>query len=155
MATSTATTTTGTTGSFSRDMQNAATSASNALSSAASNVVGAARMTEWKLNPSDIQADLNNDREIVRTKSASAGAPTGSTDTSVVESMVKSRIQADSSLAQLDLKVNAKKGGEVDLSGKAASAEQVGRAIATALDTEGVTRVASKIKLDKEAKTNR
>lgn len=140
---------TSTSASISNDLRSAAHSTGNAISSAAGSVVSAARMAEWKLNASDIQADLTANREIVRTKQQGAGAPTGTSDADVLESMVKSRIQADANLAALKLEVDAKKGGEVSLSGKAHSAEEVGRAIAMALDTEGVTRVSSKIKLDK------
>lgn len=137
------------------DLGSAAHSAANAIGNAASNVGVAARMTEWKLNPSDIQEDLNNDRDIVRTKEATAGAQTGTSDKSVIDSMVTSRLEADSDLAALKLHVSASREGEVTLRGKAHSAEEVGRAIALALDTEGVTKVTSKIDLDKDAKTNR
>ena len=137
------------------DLRTAGNSAANAIGSAAANVSTTARMAEWKLNPSDIQADLDNNKEIVRSKNPEAGAPTGTADKSVIESMVNSRLGADSDLAGLKLRVSADKHGEVTLKGKAQSADEVGRAIALALDTEGVTKVTSKIKLDKDAKTNR
>jgi hyperosmotically inducible periplasmic protein len=137
------------------DMRSATNSAANAIGNAANNVGTTARMTEWKLNASDIQADLDNNRDIVRTKTATAGAQTGVTDKSVIDSMVKARLDADSDIAALKLRASADKEGEVTLHGKAHSAEEVGRAIALALDTEGVTKVTSKIKLDKDAKTNR
>ncbi len=136
------------------DLRNAGNSAASAIGSAANNMSTTARMAEWKLNPSDIQADLDNNKEIVRTKNPEAGAPTGTTDKSVVESMVKSRLQADSDIAALKLRVSADKHGEVTLKGKAHSADEVGRAIALALDTEGVTKVTSKLKIDGAAKTN-
>lgn len=140
-------TATASTNSMSNDMSNAATSASQALGSAATNVATTARMAEWHLNPSDIQSDLNQNRPIVRTKEAEAGAPTGSTDKDVITSMVKGRLAADTQIAALKLDVDANKKGEVKLSGKADNAGEVGKAIALALDTQGVTKVTSKIKL--------
>jgi osmotically-inducible protein OsmY len=137
------------------DLRAAGNSAASAIGSAATNVSTTARMAEWKLNPSDIQADLDNNKEIVRSKNPEAGAPTGTADKSVVESMVNSRLNADTDIAALKLHVSADKHGEVTLKGKAHSADEVGRAIALALDTEGVTKVTSKVKLDKDAKTNR
>lgn len=137
------------------DLRNAGSSAANAIGTAASNVSTSARMTEWHLNASDIQADLDSNKEIVRTKSATAGAPTASSDKSTIESMVKSRLEADSEIAALKFRVSADREGEVTLKGKAQSADQVGHAIALALDTEGVSKVTSKIKLDSDAKTNR
>ena len=136
------------------DVHSAANSASNAIGTAATNIATTARIAEWHLSATDLQADLDNNKEIVRTKEAT-GAPTGTSDKSVIESMVKGRLEADSQIAALKLDVDADKAGEVKLSGKANSAEQVGRAIALALDTEGVTKVTSKIKLDRDAKTNR
>jgi hyperosmotically inducible periplasmic protein len=136
------------------DMRSAANSASNAIGSAVSSVATTARLTEWKLTSTDIQADLDNNREIIRTKDNAAGAPTGSSDKKVVESMVKGRLDSDSDLAALKLDVDADRHGAVKLSGKAHTAEEVGKAIALALDTEGVIKVTSKIKLDKDAKTN-
>lgn len=136
------------------DLRSAGNSAANAIGNAASNIGTAARIAEWHLTANDLQADLDNNREIVRTKETPAGAPTASSDKSMLESMVKSRLEADSSIAALKLSVDADKGGVINLKGKAMSAEEVGRAIALALDTEGVTKVTSKIKLDKSAKTN-
>lgn len=131
------------------DLESAARSTKNALSNAADSVATSARITEWKLSATDIQADVAAGREIVRTKANTAGAPTGSTDKSMIESMVKGRIEADSQLAALKLDVEAEGSGHIELEGKANSAEQIGRAIALALDTEGVTKVTSKVKLNK------
>lgn len=136
---------------MSNDLRGAANSASNAIGSAASNVATTARMTQWKLNADDIQSDLIAHREIVRTKDTAAGAPTGNADKSVLESLVKSRLEADSAIASLKLSADADKDGAVKLTGKARSADEVGRAITLALDTEGVTKVTSKIKLDPDA----
>jgi len=137
------------------NIADAAHSASNAMHSAVNSTATQARIVEWKLSASDIQADLDRNNPIVRTRDTAAGAPTGKVDTSVVKSAVEGKFAADSDLAPLKLDVDADKTGEVKLSGKAHSADQVSRAIATALDTDGVNKVTSKIKLDKDAKTTR
>lgn len=78
------------------------------------------------------------------------GAPTGNTDDSVIETMVKGKLQADREVGQSAIEVDASS-GNVTLKGTAASAQQVGRAIALALDTQGVTKVSSEIKVDASA----
>jgi len=83
---------------------------------------------------------------IVRTKDTVVGAPTGSTDDEVIETMVKGKLQADSQTAKASIDVDAKN-GEVMLKGSADSANIVGRAMALALDTQGVTKVSSDIKV--------
>jgi len=83
---------------------------------------------------------------IVRTKDTVVGAPTGSTDDSVLKTMVQGKLQADSETAKAMFDVEAKN-GEVTLKGSADSANVVGRAIALALDTQGVTKVSSEAKV--------
>lgn len=133
-------------------LERAGDRAANAMSNMANDV--SAKLTEWRLSNSDIQADLAADRDIVRTRTG-AGAPTGNMDKSTLQSAVEGRIKADSDLANLKLDVNAKDNGEIQLEGKALTADQVGRAIALALDTDGVSKVTSKIDLDKDAVKNR
>jgi osmotically-inducible protein OsmY len=110
-----------------------------------------ARISEWKLAPTDLQADLDKGTTIVRTKQDVAGAPTGTTDDSVIESMVKGKIQADPQTANAMIDVSAHN-GEVSLKGSADSATILGRAIALALDTQGVTKVSSDVKVNAQAK---
>jgi osmotically-inducible protein OsmY len=88
---------------------------------------------------------------IVRTKDSVVGAPTGNTDDDVVKTMVKGKIQADSDTAKAMIDVDAHN-GEVTLKGTADSAHQVGRAIALALDTQGVTKVSSDVKVSAKSK---
>jgi osmotically-inducible protein OsmY len=83
---------------------------------------------------------------IVRTKDTIVGAPTGSTDDDVLETMVKGKIQADSETSKASIDVDAKN-GEIMLKGSADSAATVGRAIALALDTQGATKVSSDVKV--------
>jgi uncharacterized lipoprotein NlpE involved in copper resistance len=132
------------------DMKNAANNAGDALRSAGNSMASTARAVEWKLTANDINADLAAHRDIVRTRD-NAGTATGNVDKSVMKSAVEGRIKADSELANLKLDVNAKANGEIQLEGKAQTADQVGKAIALALDTDGVTKVTSKIKLDDNA----
>lgn len=104
------------------------------------------RLTEWKLNATDIQADLDRGATITRSKSDIVGAPTGASDDDVVETMVKGKLQADTHTSTGKIDVDAMN-GEVTLKGTAANADAIGRAIALALDTQGVTKVSSDLKL--------
>jgi osmotically-inducible protein OsmY len=74
------------------------------------------------------------------------GAPTGNTDDSVIITMIKGKLQADSQVSTAMIDVDAHN-GDVTLKGSADSAAQVGRAIALALDTQGVKKVSSDIKV--------
>jgi osmotically-inducible protein OsmY len=87
----------------------------------------------------------------VRSKEAAAGAPTGNTEDTVLKTMVEGKLKADSEVSSAAAKIQvAAKSGEVTLSGSAPSADAVGRAIALALDTSGVTKVTSNLKLDSQ-----
>jgi osmotically-inducible protein OsmY len=79
------------------------------------------------------------------------GAPTGASDDDVIETMVKGKLQADSETAAAMIDVDAND-GEVSLKGSASSANVVGRAIALALDTQGVTKVSADVKVSAEKK---
>lgn len=99
------------------------------------------------MGDSEIQADLDRGVAIVRTKDTVVGAPTGNTDDSVIETMVKGKLQADADTSKAMIDVKAKN-GEVSLDGSADSAHIVGRAIALALDTQGVSKVSANVKVN-------
>lgn len=112
-----------------------------------------ARMTEWRLSSSDIEADVVAGRAIVRNRTDAA--PMSNLDKGTLEKAIKGRLTTDMQLADLKFDVNANKMGEVELEGKARTTDQIARAMATALDTDGVTKVTSKIKVDPDAGPNR
>ena len=112
-----------------------------------------AKMTEWRLKASDIEADIVADRPVVRTNST-AGAPTGKIDKGNLEKVIKGKLRSDAMLSAYSFDVNANAKGEVNLEGKAKTADEVAQAMALALDTEGVTQVTSKIKLNPKAGPN-
>ncbi len=111
-----------------------------------------ARYTEWRLSDSDLRADIDANRDIVRTRT-SIGAPTGKVDKGTIEKAIKGRLHADFPDLKFDANANSK--GEVELEGKARTTDQIAHAMAVALDTDGVTQVTSKIKLDPDAGPNR
>jgi osmotically-inducible protein OsmY len=108
------------------------------------------RISQWRLGATEIQSDLDTGVTIVRTKDSVVGAPTGNTSDEVLINMVKGKLQADSEVGNAMIDVTAKS-GEVTLKGTAASASQIGRAIALALDTQGVSKVSSDVKLSTSA----
>lgn len=111
------------------------------------------RITEWRLSPAEIQADLDRGVAIVRTKDTTVGAPTGNMEDDVLETMVKGKFQADSQVSQASIEVEADD-GEVTLKGDANQADVVGRAIALALDTQGVSKVSSEVKVEKSSSSD-
>lgn len=133
-------------------VRDASHDAANAMRNAGHDL--SARMTEWRLNASDIEADARANKEIIRTNST-AGAATGKIDKGTIEKAIKGRLNSDPMLADLKFDANANAKGEVTLEGKARSTDQIAEAMAIALDTDGVTQVKSKIKLDPNAGPNR
>jgi hypothetical protein len=109
------------------------------------------RITEWRLGASELKSDLDRGVTIVRTKDTAVGAPAGSTDDELLETMVKGKFQADRETARGMIEVDAKN-GEITLTGSADSAASLGCAMALALDTEGVTKVSSAVKVNSESR---
>ncbi len=107
----------------------------------------AERIHEWNLRPADISAELATSDRIERTKEPGAGAPTGPMDSGEITNAIAGKLQADLEMASLKLNVLVV-GDLATLTGTAHSAGQIGRAMALALDTEGVSKVVSRIKLD-------
>lgn len=105
---------------------------------------------EWRLSASDLDADLKANRPIIRTRTIPANAPTGAinVDKSKIKENVKANVsQHAAAIKDLDVKIDNET--EVVLTGKAMSADDVAKAIGHALSTDGVTKVTSKIKLDR------
>ena len=157
--TPTATTTPSTTDTVGAKLDRAGDRIADASRSAADSVRAAghdlsARMTEWKLSTSDIEADVMANRPVVRTRT-DAGVPVGKIDDDTIEKAIKGRFASDTMLSNLKLDVNANKKGEVELEGKAQTTDQIAHAMACALDNDGVAKVTSKIKLDPDAGTKR
>ena len=105
---------------------------------------------EWKLSNTDLEGDLRANRPIVRTRTIPANAPAGAVN--VNKSQIKDNVKANiaqhaASIKDLDVEIDNET--EVVLTGKAMSTAEVAKAIGHALSTDGVTKVTSKIKLDK------
>lgn len=112
-----------------------------------------ARVREWRLSSTDIESDVAANAPIVRSRTDAISI--GTIDDDALENNIKSRLHSDTMLPDLKFDVNANKSGQVELEGKARTTDQIAHAIAVALDTDGVTQVTSKIKLDPDAGPNR
>ena len=101
------------------------------------------KMTEWKLSPDDLKDDFKKTGRIVRTKSAIVGQKVGeAVDDARIVTAIKSKYLTDHYLSVFSISVSSDK-GLVTLTGSVKSLDFAGRAVALALDTEGVTSVVS------------
>jgi hypothetical protein len=105
-----------------------------------------ARLAEWKLAPDDIKSEFDSSGQVVRTREAGPGEPTGPMDTMLI-TQVNDKLKGDADTSGQNITVSANQ-GIVTLDGSAASLQQIGKAVALTLDTDGVTKTISKIKLD-------
>jgi hyperosmotically inducible periplasmic protein len=102
-----------------------------------------AKLKAWHLTPDDIKKDLSRTGQVVRSRAAEVGGRIS--DTRVV-AVIKAKYLLDSQLSALSIDVDCH-GGEVTLSGTVKTPELIGRAVALALDTDGVTNVVSRLKV--------
>jgi osmotically-inducible protein OsmY len=99
------------------------------------------KLTEWHLMPDDIKNDLAKTGQVVRTKTEAVGEKIA--DGRIV-TVIKAKYVLDRDLSAIDISVESQD-GEVALGGTAASPDLIGKAIALALDTDGVRGVTSRI----------
>ncbi len=132
--------------------QNAADATKSAVATAADKTKAVAieakdaiseKLVDWKLTPADLKADFEQGNRIVRSKTATAAAKTGEVlDNARIVTVINGKLVADSQLSAIKINVDADQ-GVVTLKGTVKSIDLVGRAMALALDTDGVTQVIS------------
>ena len=106
------------------------------------------KFTEWKLTPSDIKADLQKSGRIVRDKTVAVGEKVGgAVDKARIVTVINAKYVADSDLSAWKINVDADN-GVVTLNGTVRSVDFIGKAIALALDTDGVHQVVSLLKVE-------
>jgi hypothetical protein len=99
------------------------------------------QLRRWHLTRADIQDDLARTGQIVRANARVAGE---SISDARILAVIKAKYILDRDLSARDIGV-AVTGGDVVLTGTAPSAELIGKAIAFALDTQGVRHVAARL----------
>lgn len=97
----------------------------------------AEKLADWNLTGDDIKRDLAEGGRVIRNKARVAGARI---DDARIVSVIKAKYVLDDGLKALDIKVNCRD-GHVQLRGQVPSHEAIGRAVALALETDGVVEV--------------
>lgn len=103
------------------------------------------KLKEWRLTPADIKQDIAKTGKVVRSKAAEVGSRMS--DARIV-AVVKAKYVLDSGLSALAINVDCHD-GEVVLNGTVKSPDLIGRAVALALETDGVKNVVSRLKVSK------
>jgi len=127
----------------SRSAQDSAHHAANQARAAASDFSDAfsEKMRDWHLTPDDIRADLAKTGEVVRENAARARVKVG--DARIVAT-IKAKYVLEKDLSASAISVSSVE-GDVTLTGTVASDALVGKAVAIALDTDGVDHVRAKL----------
>jgi len=125
--------------------RDAAHDAANRTREVASNVGDSLndKIRDWHLTREDIKADLAKTGEVVRHNAARVGEKISDTR---IASVVRAKFVLDRDLSVHDLSVDCTE-GNVTLTGTVANEALIGRAVAAALDTEGVQHVTARIKV--------
>ena len=106
----------------------------------------AERIAQWKLSSDEIKSEFDASGRVARSKTLGAGEPTGLMDDLLV-TLVSGKLKDDADTSALKIAVTANK-GVVTLTGSAHSLDQIGKAVALALDTNGANQAISTITLD-------
>jgi BON domain len=105
----------------------------------------ATKLADWHLTPEDISNDLARTGEVVRTKAQSVGnSIAGATSNARIVTTIKTKYALEKELSARAIEVECDN-GQVTLRGTAASHALIAKAVALALDTDGVTQVTAKL----------
>lgn len=102
----------------------------------------ATKAQEWRLTPEDLKRELREGGKIFREK---AGVVGGKVSDVRIVTIIKSKFVLDRDLSAMDITVECNK-GHVVLSGEVPSVDHVAKAVAHAMDTEGVVNVSAHLK---------
>jgi len=101
----------------------------------------AAKLAAWHLTPEEISKDLSRTGQVVRTKAEAVG---DSIANARIVATIKAKYTLDKDLSGRAIEV-ACDNGHVTLSGSTSNPTLIAKAVALALDTEGVTQVTAKL----------
>jgi len=104
------------------------------------------KLREWHLTSDDIRADLAKTGEVVRENAARAKVKVA--DARIV-AIIKAKYVLEKDLPASTITVDSSE-GDVTLTGTVGSEALVGKAVALALDTDGVQHVKAKLKVKAE-----
>lgn len=108
-----------------------------------------AKLEALELRSEDIQKELAEKGSVVRRKAREIGkAAADATLDASITATIKAKLAADPDLSAISISV-ATSAGRVTLSGTVSSPELIGKAMALALETDGVREVASTIQIKK------
>jgi osmotically-inducible protein OsmY len=123
----------------------AANSVENAAKSARDSIED--KMRNLRLGTNDIKDELARTGKVVREKAREAGQAIAAAAPDVeITAKIKAKLVADRDLSALSISVNTTD-GLVTLSGQVSQPEDVGKAIALALDVDGVKQVTSTLQV--------
>ncbi|NQU10507.1 BON domain-containing protein [bacterium] len=107
----------------------------------------AARLDTFELRGSDVREDLQRTGQVVRRKARALGAAVadGTVDTRIT-GIIKAKLLADRELSAWNISVTTAD-GRVTLAGTVSTHDQIGRAVLTALETDGVREVMSTLQV--------
>lgn len=105
----------------------------------------ATKLTDWHLTPDEIGNDIARTGEVVRTKAQAVGESiAGATSNARIVTTIKTKYALEKELSARAIEVECDN-GQVTLRGTAASHALIAKAVALALDTDGVTQVTAKL----------
>lgn len=103
------------------------------------------KLIQWHLTADDIRQDLARTGEVVRIQAQGVG---GKISDVRIAAVVKAKLILDRELSNCEVRVSVRD-GHVTLEGSVGTPELLGRAMALALETDGVMDVGSKIEVTK------
>ena len=105
------------------------------------------KLNDWHLTKPDIESDLQKTGEVVRTKAAQAGSRI---EDARIHAVIKSKYILDRELYGQNITI-AVTSGSVLLTGSVADEGMISKAVALAMDTDGVTVVKARLSVQAKA----
>jgi hypothetical protein len=112
------------------------------------------KLREWNLDTDGLRGELDRAGRIIRERGRELGTRVAEETSDVrIVAVIKAKYTLDDELSAWDISVDCKQ-GHVTLTGFVRSADQVGRAIVLALDTDGVADVDSSLRVKGDGAEN-